>query len=152
MDRCVKGKRKTIDEVAQTQAGAGNSKAKYRKYDEAYLALGFTHSVYTRHYSYRVAPQQSTLDVTKRPLQIVLTLCQYITYRTSINLMSGICHVASHRAAPTVDSITDYNGFYCILSWCNAMLASGVDRVFNVVGEEERPVCVLCLSGQHETH
>uniref|UniRef100_A0A672PB88 Sorting nexin n=1 Tax=Sinocyclocheilus grahami TaxID=75366 RepID=A0A672PB88_SINGR len=42
MDRFVKVKRKTIDEVAQTQAGAGHLKAKCRKYDEAYLALGFT--------------------------------------------------------------------------------------------------------------
>ncbi len=63
--------------------------------------------------------------------------------------MSGF--VMSHRAASSVDSVTDYNGFYCILSRCNAILASGVDRVFDVVGEEERPVCVLCLSGQHET-
>ncbi len=49
----MKGKRKAIDEVAQTQAGAGHSKAKYRKYDEAYLALGFTHRVYTGQLSHR---------------------------------------------------------------------------------------------------
>ncbi len=42
MDRFVKGKRKAI-EVAQNQAG--HSKSKCRKYDEAYLALGFTVNV-----------------------------------------------------------------------------------------------------------
>ncbi len=42
MDRFVKGKRKAI-EVTQTQAG--HSKTKCRKYDEAYLALGFTVNV-----------------------------------------------------------------------------------------------------------
>ncbi len=42
MDRFVKGKRKAI-EVAQTQVG--HSKSKCRKYDEAYLALGFTVNV-----------------------------------------------------------------------------------------------------------
>ncbi len=45
-----------------------------------------------------------------------------------ISLMLGICHVASCRAASSVDSVTDYNGFYCILSRRNAILASGVDR------------------------
>ncbi len=39
MDRFVKGKRKAIDEVAQTQAGAVHSKAKCRKYDRAYAFL-----------------------------------------------------------------------------------------------------------------
>ncbi len=39
MDRFVKGKRKAIDEVAQTQAGAVHSKAKCRKYDWAYAFL-----------------------------------------------------------------------------------------------------------------
>ncbi len=52
MDRFVKGKRKAIDEVAQTQAGAGNSKA------GAYLALCFTHHVYTGCYRCRDVPQQ----------------------------------------------------------------------------------------------
>jgi len=42
MDRFVKGKRKAI-EVTQTQAG--HSKTKCKKYDEAYLALGFTVNV-----------------------------------------------------------------------------------------------------------
>lgn len=43
MDRFIKGQTKAVDEVSQTsQAGAGHSKAKCRKYDEAYLALGFT--------------------------------------------------------------------------------------------------------------
>ncbi len=58
MDCFVKGKRKAIDEVAQTQAGAGLSKAKCRKYDEAYLALGFTHRIYNGCYSCHIAPQQ----------------------------------------------------------------------------------------------
>ncbi len=48
----------------------------------------------------------------------------------SISLLSGF--IMSRHAASGVDSITDYNGFYCIL-----LLASGVDTVFNVVGEEE---------------
>ncbi len=39
MDRFVKGKRKAIDEVAQTQAGAVHSKAKCGKYDRAYAFL-----------------------------------------------------------------------------------------------------------------
>ncbi len=39
MDRFVKGKRKAIDEVAQTQAGAVQSKAKCRKYDGTYAFL-----------------------------------------------------------------------------------------------------------------
>ncbi len=51
------------------------------------------------------------------------TLCQYIMKRTR-DLLSGICC----RAASSVDSITDYNGFYCILSR-RAPLASGVDTV-----------------------
>ncbi len=55
MDQFVKGKRKAIDEVAQTQAGAGHSKAKCRKYDEEYLALGFTHRIYTGRFSCRAA-------------------------------------------------------------------------------------------------
>ncbi len=55
MDRFVKGKRKAIDEVAQTQAGAVHSKAKCRKYDGAcILALGFTHRTRVA----RLAPQQ----------------------------------------------------------------------------------------------
>ncbi len=39
MDQFVKGKRKAIDEVAQTQAGAVHLKAKCRKYDGAYAFL-----------------------------------------------------------------------------------------------------------------
>ncbi len=38
-DPFVKGKRKAIDEVAKTQAGAVHSKAKCRKYDGAYAFL-----------------------------------------------------------------------------------------------------------------
>ncbi len=63
MDRFVKA----IYKVSQTQAGAGNSKAKCGKYDEAYLALGFTHLVYTGRYSwvllYFVAAQRNDMLV-----------------------------------------------------------------------------------------
>ncbi len=66
MDRFVKGKRKAIDEVAQTQAGAVHSKAKCRKYDGAYAFL-LSASLTGRALrgSHR---NSSTLDATKRPL------------------------------------------------------------------------------------
>ncbi len=56
------------------------------------------------------------------------------------------------RTASRIDRVTDNSGFYCILLRRNTMIASGVDSVFKIIGEEKRHVCVLCLSGQHETH
>ncbi len=139
MDQCVKGKRKAIYEVAQTQAGAGHSKAKCRKYDEEYLPLGFTHRVYTGRYSCRVVvPQQSTLDAAKRLLQIILTLCQYVINGTrhQFNVGDLSCRVAS-----SVNSVTDYNGFYCVLP-----LASRVDTVFISLVRRKSLCVLLCLS------
>ncbi len=52
----------------------------------------------------------STLDATQAALQIIWTLCQYVINRTSQQFTVGIC-----RAASSVDIITDYNMFYCIL-------------------------------------
>ncbi len=66
MDRFVKGKRKAIDEVAQTQAGAVHSKAKCRKYDEAYAFL--LSASLTGRASRGSHRNSSTLDMTKRPL------------------------------------------------------------------------------------
>ncbi len=37
----------------------------------------------------------------------------------------------SYRAASSVDSITDYNGFYSILSCLAVLLASGRQCIFN---------------------
>ena len=59
MDRFVKGKRKAIDDVAQTKADAGHSKAKCRKY-----------------YSCHVTPQQLYCTQDKTTIPNHLTLCQ----------------------------------------------------------------------------
>ncbi len=56
----------------------------------------------------------ATPDATKWPLQIILTLLLYIIIERGISLHSGICCVVSFGAS-SVDSITDYIEFYCIL-------------------------------------
>ncbi len=58
MDRFVKGKRKAIAEVAQTQAGAVHSKAKCRKYDGAYAFLLSASLTGRASRGLRLAPQQ----------------------------------------------------------------------------------------------
>ncbi len=88
MDQFVKGKRKAIDEVAQTQAGTCNSKGRYRKYDEAYLALGFTHHVYTGCYSCRVAPQQLEAVYTGRDKATVANNFNFVSVRCISNKAS----------------------------------------------------------------
>ncbi len=55
----------------------------------------------------------STLDATQAALQIIWTLCQYVINRRVSSLLSGF--VAPPCTASSVDIITDYNKFYCIL-------------------------------------
>ncbi len=114
MDQFVKGKIKAIDEVSKTHAGAGNSKAKCRKYIEVYLALGFTHRVYTGCYSCRPAPLHIEAVYTGRTHQSdhcrSFEICVSTLYlERGISLMSGICCFASCRAASSVDSVTHNN-------------------------------------------
>ncbi len=86
--------------VAQTQAGAVHSKAKCQKYDGAYAFL-LSASLTGRDSSHR---NSSTLDTTKRPLQIILTLCQYVINGTRhlFNVGDLSCHVALCRAISSV--------------------------------------------------
>ncbi len=54
-----------------------------------FILIVFTTAVASRH------PALSTLDATKRPLQILRTLCQYVIKRMR-DLLSGICLVTPH--------------------------------------------------------
>ncbi len=56
----------------------------------------------------------STLDTTKRPLKIIWNLCQYVINRTWLQFTVG--DLSCRGTASGVDSITDYNEFYSILS------------------------------------
>ncbi len=76
----------------------------------AFILIVFATSAAPRH------PALSTLEATKRTLQILLTSCQYIIKKTRDLFVS--------RTTSSVDRITDYNGFYSILLhhatrvWC----------------------------------
>ncbi len=69
----------------------------------------------------------TTLNTTKQMLAIIRTLRQYVINRTRHQFAGGdlSCRAASNQS----HSITDYNGFNCILLRRIAPLVSSVDTV-----------------------
>lgn len=67
-----------------------------------------------------IAPQQLKAVYTERDKLNVAKHFDYVRNRTGNPFTVG-----NFRAESSVDRITDYNGFYCVLMHCVAPLASG---------------------------
>ncbi len=76
---------------------------------------------------------------------IILTLCQLVIDWTTHQFNVGDF---SWRAALSVNRVTDYTGFYCILPLASVCRYG----VFVILLVRRKGQCESCLSGQHETH